>query len=226
MPRKATTGKPEADVHSELQALRARNAELEARNEELESAIEAPTVLDIERPRSAGSVTVACKVPMGMVLQLQTAMERPIPTGRGFDGDFKMVAMNVFTGRRYHVFGPSIPAQGGLPDGYILPKIIEGGYALTEGIPAEFWEKWLEQNAKAEYVTNRMIFAYQGARNARAAAEDHGTHTSGLEPLSRDIDAKGRMTDRRIPKPLTASVARIGYDAERDAERKGQSVDA
>src|SRR5579863_1744400 len=161
-----TRRKPTTDVQAELNALRARNAEPEARNEELESAIEAPTILDIERPRQAGSVTVACKVPMGMILQLQVPMERPIPTGRGVEAEFKMVSMNVFAGKRYHVFGPSIPANGGVPDGYVMPKLIEGGYALTDGIPADFWAQWLEQNAKADYVQNRMIFAYQGTRNA------------------------------------------------------------
>jgi hypothetical protein len=189
-------------------------------------AIEAPTILEVEKPKKSGTVTVACKIPSGLVLQLQHKMKRPMPTGRGFENDFQMIDVNVFGGPRYNIFGPAIPAMGGVPDGYIMPKMIEGGYALTEGIPADFWGTWLEQNEKADYVIGKMIFAYQGNDNAKAAAREGEKRTSGLEPLSREVNAKGQMVDRRIPKPLTSSLGRIAFDSERDAERKGSTADA
>lgn len=206
------------DSAAEIRALRARVAELEA-------DIGAPMVRGIDKPKSSGTVTVACKIPQGLRLQLQAPMYRKMPTGQGRENEYQDVEFMVFVGTPYYVFGPAVPAMGGVPNGYILPKAIEGGYALTEGIPAEFWEKWLEQNRLAPYVENKMIFAYDPA-SAKSAAREHGELTSGLEPLSQDQDAKGRMLDRRIPKPLTANVARIGYDAERDAERKGMPLPA
>ena len=181
-----------------------------------------PTILEIEKPKKSGTVTVACKIPQGLRLQLQHKMNRRIPTGRGSDNDYDITEVNVFGGPVYYVFGPSMPAMGGVPDGYLLPKALEGGYALTDGIPADFWATWLEQNELAEYVTNRMIFAYDGA-SAKSAAREFKDQKSGLEPLSRDLDAKGQLTDRRIPKPLTGSVARIGFDVDRATER-GEKV--
>lgn len=178
-----------------------------------------PKILEIEKPKKSGTVTVMCKIPQGLRLQLQHKMMRRIPTGRGSDNDYDKVEVNVFGGPAYYVFGPAVPAMGGVPDGYLLPKALEGGYAKTDGIPADFWREWLEQNELADYVVNRMIFAYDDA-SAKSAARERGELKSGLEPLSREVDAKGQLMDRRVPKPLTGSVARIGFDADRDAERR------
>ena len=114
-----------------------------------------------------------------------------------------------------YVFGPSMPAMGGRPDAYVLPPALEGGFALTHGIPAEFWETWLEQNKLADYVKNNMIFALDRA-GARDKSRELGELKSGMEPLSREVDAQGRMLDRRMPKPSTSSVARITPDYERE----------
>jgi hypothetical protein len=185
--------------------------------------VEAPTILQIDKPKLSGTVTVACKIPMGLKLQLQHKMQRPTPTGRGMENDFQMIDVNVYGGPVYHVFGPAVPAMGGVPGGYILPKFIEGGYALTDGIPAAFWATWVEQHKLSDFVVNGMIFAYDAA-STKAASREQAERTSGLEPISQEIDAKGRMKDRRIPKPLSGSVARITYDAERDAERSGKAM--
>lgn len=199
-----------AKLKADMEALRAENAALREQ-------VAAPMIREIDKPKKSGTVTVACKIPCGLRLQLQHEQKTRVPTGRG--GEMAWDTQMVFGGQAIHVFGPSIPA--GHVDNYIMPKMIEGGYALTPGIPASFWEMWLEQNQLADYVVNNMIFAYDGA-SAKAAAREKDELKSGLEPLSRDVDAKGRMKDRRVPKPATGSVARIGYDAERDAERAGR----
>jgi hypothetical protein len=188
------------------------------------SPVAAPLIRGAEKPKKSGSVTVACKIPQGLKLQLQHKISRPMPAGRGGDNDYVMTDVNVFGGPAYHVFGPSMPAMGGIPDGYILPPALEGGFAFTPGIPADFWEKWLEQNRLADYVLNRMIFALDPA-GAKAKATELKAEKSGLEPLSREIDAKGQLKDRRVPKPVTGNVGRIAYDAERDAERGNHSAE-
>ena len=198
-------------AEAELAIARARIAELEA------AAIEAPHIRAIDKPKNAGTVTVACKIPQGLVLQLQHPMMRRVPTGRGMENDYQEIEVMVYGGPRHHVFGPSVPAQGGVPGGYILPKAIEGGYALTDGIPASFWATWKEQHAKADYVTSGMIFAYDDA-SAKSAAREQGERLSGLEPLH--LDEKGELSDRRTPKSLNGAVARITSDADRQAERK------
>lgn len=181
--------------------------------------VEAPAIAEIERrPKLSGTVTVACKIPQGLRLILQEKMSRRMPTGRGSDADYKLEEFNVPTGKPYYVFGPSMPAQGGQPDGYILPHALEGGYALTSGIPADFWAEWLKQNAEADYVKNHMIFAYD-ASSTRDKARERAELKSGIEPVSREVNAQGMLKDRRVPKPITGNVARIGFDADRSAER-------
>jgi hypothetical protein len=202
---------PSTISEAEVATMRARIAELEAEK------IEAPHIRAIDKPKLSGTVTVACKIPQGMVLQLQHPMMRRVPTGRGQENDYQNVEFMIYGGPRYHVFGPAVPAMGGVPGGYILPKAIEGGYALTDGIPASFWATWKEQHAKADYVTSGMIFAYDDA-SAKSAAREQGERLSGLEPLH--LNEKGELSDRRTPKSLNGAVARITSDADRQAERK------
>lgn len=201
----------------------AENARLRAENDALKEEVQAPGIRDIDNPRMAGTVTVACKIPQGVRLQLQAPMKRRVPTGRGLENDYEVVDFMVFVGTPYYVFGPSMPA-GGTPDGYLTPQQIEGGYALTRGIPADFWRQWLEQNKLADYVTNKMIFAYD-AKSAKAAAREHHEVKSGLEPISRDTGKEGVLKDRRVPKSLNGNIARIAFDADRTAERR-QFADA
>ena len=169
--------------------------------------------------RHSRTVTVACKIPNGLRLQLQHPQKRRMPTGHGGGSDvYEEITHNVFGGPSYNVFGPSIPAMGGVPDGYQMPPDIKGGYAFTPGIPSDFWEQWLEQNKQAPYVENNMIFACPETASAKAQANEKTEVKSGLEPLSRQVDDRtGMLKDRRIPKPLNGSVGRLAFDADRSA---------
>lgn len=184
--------------------------------------VQAPAIKGVEAGKHSPTVTVACKVPGGIRMQLQHVMQRPVPTGRGVENDFQMIDVNVFGGDIWIAEGPSAPAMGGIPDGYVMPKI-ESGVALTSGIPRVFFEKWLHQNEQADFVVNGMIYAFGEPRNVKAKARETEKQLSGMEPLSRAVDDKGRLTDRRIPKPLTSSVGRVGHDVDRDAARAGRA---
>lgn len=192
----------------------ARRAESTVRRE---TEVEAPSISRGEGRRHSSTVTVACKIPQGLRLQLQHKMKRPVPSGKTGHDEFTMEYVNVFGGDIHIVSGPAVPAMGGVPDGYTMPKL-EAGFALTE-VPRAFWEQWLEQNAEAEYVKNKMIFAFGDPADTKAVTRELEKKLSGMEPISREVDAKGRMVDRRIPKPLTASVGRVAPDVEREAER-------
>jgi len=204
--------------------LEAENAELRRQIEANRSELGAPGIREIEKKaKSSGMVTVACKIPMGLKLQLQHKQPIKIPSGRG--GEYIVDEQYVFGGKEYYVFGPSMPAMGGVPSGYLLPQKLEGGFALTPNIPAAFWEQWLEQNRLADFVTSKMIFAYDDS-SAVDAAQEHAELKSGLEPISPEVDAKGRLKDRRVPKPLNGAVGRVSYDEERAAQQKGAAADA
>lgn len=195
-------------------ALEAENARLRAQlaaatADRGDSEVAAPLIREVEKPKLSGTVTVACKVPQGLKLQLQHQEDVPVPTGRSDSANsYKMMKQWVFGGPVFYVFGPSMPV-GAPPKGYALPEKLEGGYALTHGIPAAFWAEWVEQNRLAPYVENKMIFAMDAASTVSAARE-HREVKSGLEPICYDVDSKGNAIDKRLPRSTNSRVARVG----------------
>lgn len=178
--------------------------------------VEAPAIQKTKPNKpsvSTATVTVACKIPTGLQLQLQKSELRAVDAK---DGPVR-VPVNVKRGKVYFVYGPAVPV-GTLPKGFPLPPIIVGGYALTAGIPADFWDEWFHQNQLAPYVAvpdgaeHGMVFAYDRMEDATAAAREQEKLLSGLEPISTDIDEKGRLTDPRMPRPFNMSVAKIGFE--------------
>jgi len=77
---------------------------------------------------------------------------------------------------------------------------IVAGYALTRGVPKEFFDKWLEQNADHPLVKGNLIFAHESDSSAASMAKENPGPRSGLEPLVRD--SRGNMIDARIPKRI------------------------
>jgi hypothetical protein len=159
---------------------------------------------------SARTVTVACKIPTGLALQLQTEEPRIVDTPKGPE----KIMFWVKRGKVWYVHGPSYPVNP--PPGYPKPPLMVGGYALTSGIPADFWEQWLKQNELADYVVppegaeHGMVFAYATLDSAVSAASEQEKLLSGLEPLSQEKDKDGRLTDPRVPRPLGGGMTKIG----------------
>jgi hypothetical protein len=170
------------------------------------------TVVPVADKKSR-TVVVACKIPNGLMLQLQ----RPVDRMEDTRGGPEPRRYNAFYGRRYFVHGPAFPV-GTLPKGFPRQPLIEGGYAITRGIPAEFWEQWLQQNKLAAYVVppdgaeHGMIFAYPDLEDTAAAAREQEKLLSGMEPLSTDTDKDGRLTDPRLPKPINMAITKIGHE--------------
>lgn len=95
-----------------------------------------------------------------------------------------------------------------MPKGMKRPTL-EGGYALTPGIPADFWAEWLAQNKDNPIVVNKTIFASDTRDAIEGLADDHKEFRSGFEPLVPD-------TDPRIPKSTNPAVQDIATET-RDA---------
>ena len=162
-------------------------------------------------PLSAASrtVVVACKIPNGLRLQLQkeTKVREPKADRSGYELSTYMTP----TGKPIFVEGPAYPV-GTLPKGFPRRPEIEGGYALTFGVPREFWDEWLRQNEKASYVETNMIFACASREDAQAKGREMEKLLSGLEPMSTDVDKDGRLTDPRAPKPLNSMLSKVGTE--------------
>ena len=162
---------------------------------------------------NARTVVVACKIEPGLRLQLQ----RPVARMEDGKGGPEPRTYNAFYGKAYWVNGPARPV-GTLPKGFPAAPPIEGGYALTFGIPKDFWEQWLEQNKRAPYVEapdgaeHGMIFAYDSMESTVDAAREQEKLLSGLQPMSTDEDAQGKLTDRRLPRPMSSMLSKVGTE--------------
>ena len=160
-------------------------------------------------PASSRTVVVACKVPNGLRLQLQkeTKVREPKADRSGYEVAVYMTP----TGKPIFVNGPAYPV-GSLPEGFPRIPEIEGGYALTFGVPREFWDTWLEQNKLASYVESNMIFACASREDAQTKGREMEKLLSGLEPMSTAVDTDGRLTDPRAPKPLNSMLSKVGTE--------------
>ena len=159
-------------------------------------------------PKSAKTVTVMCKMPGGMRLQLCKEYPDSEPVLGGGRRDIKT----------WRKFGPVYTVAGSAePVGTPSSKLIVGGYAMTQNIPADFWEEWLKQNEDADYVVNRIIFAMPSRDAAEAKAEkEYAGVKSGLEPLdpSTKVTKDGRTipADPRFPTSINPSLSDVQTD--------------
>jgi hypothetical protein len=167
--------------------------------------VAAPSVAASQK--STKFVTVACKVPTGLELQLQKETKWPenTPSGTIMRTRFDKVGPIVI------VRGPAQPV-GPRPRGYPAPPIIVGGYALTPNVDAAFFAEWMEQNKDAPYVMSKMIFAHGSRDHVKGEAADNKHTRSGFEPLDPpEPDANGKVAklDPRMPKPMGTGISGI-----------------
>lgn len=120
----------------------------------------------------AETITVACKLPHGLELQLQREEKAQEPTL----GGSKTVKRYVKAGEIVTIKGWAHPAESAP----LVP--IAGGFALTHGIDAEFWALWLEQNADHPAVKGGFIYASGKAADVEAHTRLYESERSGFEP--------------------------------------------
>lgn len=129
------------------------------------------------------TVSVACKLPNGLILRVFDYVDIDVPV-LGGGGKKSKERRAVQKGEPVTVYGPATPF------GQQPKTLVVGGYAITSGINAEFFQKWLEQNADLEAVKAGLIFAHTSADSARDQAKDGKDIKSGLEPLMPDKDER------------------------------------
>ena len=146
--------------------------------------------------RSAtGYVCVGCKVPNGIILQLSVREEQREPV---MGGGHRNVEIWKKEGDKYTLRGPSIPFG-------TMPRfIVAGGYAITSGIPEDFWNEWLRQNKDSDVVRNKLVLAFQDLADLQDACIDNEKRTTGLEPI--DPSRIPRLGKQRI------ETAELGTD--------------
>jgi hypothetical protein len=122
------------------------------------------------------TVTVACKLPHGFVLQLQKRVEATQPAmGGGLTQTTVWVPdpdVDPIT-----IYGNAHP-QNMAP---IAP--MANGFALTHGVPKDFWDAWVDQHKRLPAVKNGLIFAHENVSKSRDEAKEKANERTGLERI-------------------------------------------
>lgn len=114
---------------------------------------------------STDTVTVACKLPSGLVLE-------------NFDPKTKARQTVTLNGSRFRINRDGAPI--------FSHEIAHGAFGLTHNVPADFWNTWAAQNAAYPPFVKGHIFALAKVEDTRAAAKEMAGVKTGFEPLSRD----------------------------------------
>ena len=139
------------------------------------------------------TTSVACKLPLGLILRVYEMVDHDELTS---GGSYKTVKRAVPVGDPVKVFGPATKFGE-------APKTqISGGYALTHNVDADFFALWLAQNADHEAVKRGLIFASEKRNAAQDEAREKKEILSGLEPLN-----PGK--DKRIARPNSPNLSAI-----------------
>lgn len=142
--------------------------------------VNAPQV--VTKSRSNETVTVACKLPHGLVLRAFNMIKVAEPVMGG--GSREVPKAQQVPGE-FIVLGTSFP-QNGAPRGRM-----EGGYTLTTGCPKELWERWLADNKDTPMVKNGLIFAHDSEKSAVSESREKELVRSGFERLDPNKLPKG-----------------------------------
>lgn len=126
-----------------------------------------------QQPQGRDTVTIACKLPHGIVLRAFRLVETQEVTPQGS----RTIKKAERLPGEFTIHGNSVPENG--PS----RQRIEFGFALTPGCPKDLWERWLEANKDSPMVQNGLIFAHGSERSAVAEAREKEAVRSGFERL-------------------------------------------
>ena len=143
---------------------------------------------------SGSTVTVACKIPQGLVLRVFKMVDQFEPILGGGQRKFEQA---MAYGEVVEINGPAREF------GRDARAPISNGFALTFGVPKDFWDLWASQNASLPAVKEGLVFAHSKTESATGMAKDREDLITGLEPLEQDGD---KRLSRRLKKAERTSA--------------------
>lgn len=151
---------------------------------------------------SSATVTVACKLPHGLILRLYRMNEFDEPVLGGGTRRGKIAEQ---VGDEVRIKGYAVPR--GMDH---TTRIIGGniGFALTPGVPRDFFEEWLRQYADLPAVKQGLIFASDKVDTIEKKAKERSKLRNGLEPIDpKNPPRVGRLKVERYKKDDDDDVA-------------------
>lgn len=127
----------------------------------------------------SGNITVACKLPNGLILKL---FEMRDTEELVMGGGVRTVS------KAFQMDRTPVELTGSRSASQSILHI--GGYALTPNVDAQFFAEYLRQNYDSDIVQNRLIFAHESRDHIEGQAKDAAEVKSGLEPLNPDGDSR------------------------------------
>lgn len=125
----------------------------------------------------SATVTVACKLPHGLILRLHEMVEMNEPTA---GGSFRKVKRAQVIGEPVVVKGYSRRFDHRTEQ---APAALPSSYALTYGVDADFFKKWLDQNKDLDAVKHNLIWAHAETDMVEGFIKEHAAQKSGFEPI-------------------------------------------
>jgi len=123
----------------------------------------------------AGTLTVACKIPTGLIIQAYTSEEWDEPV---MGGGTRRAKRAIKKGDPIKLNGPAkFFNKAPLHD-------IRNGVGLTYGVDADTFNEWIKQNADSDFVKKGMVFANAKTPEVDAQAKDRRGEKSGLERMN------------------------------------------
>lgn len=160
-----------------------------------------PRIAPSEPETTGETVTVACKLPGGLILRMFEEFEyqEPSQTGMRDVKGYKPKQDKQWTIRGTYV---ASAGQAYNQANNAVAELLPGGYALTYGVPKEIWDNWYHYNRNTQMVKNKVVWAMPSlpAATERARTEDMRKVKSGLEPLNpaRPAERMPGGVDRRL----------------------------
>lgn len=129
--------------------------------------------------RNTDHVTIGCKLPSGVYLELIDVPPNPAP---GLPPN-----MNPRPpGQRIKLNGANSVQQHGVLN-RVQPLVLEYGTTI---VPKEFWDKWAAHNKDLAFMKNGQVFVVQGtdARSFNAQAREKLPEKTGFEGIAPNGD--------------------------------------
>lgn len=138
------------------------------------------------------TVTVACKLPHGVVIR---DFAEGVTHENVMGGGTRKVKVFRPVGRRIRIKGPQVPTP------FLRLVEIVGGYAITDGVDANIFGRWMNWNSDSTAVTSELIFGHEDRDRVIGMAKERSGVKSGVEPLDvAMVQKEGRWVyqDERI----------------------------